>query len=195
MSTEILTFSPEFGLEESQRWNTLIFQSDSGKEKRRAKWSKPIRSLHSWLKYENESAVDTIWDFFKARKGRYDTFWIKFKSKKNSKSENEAVGTGDGSQTVFNLDYFPIDTASVKVYFNGVEQTTGWTASNDLTNEVAKITFTTAPGIGVVITATYEYYIQVRFKDDNLSREMIQYLLYDMTLDFEEVLWDKYNPP
>jgi uncharacterized protein (TIGR02217 family) len=193
MSTEILTFTPAFGLKEDIEFSTLIFQADSGREKRRSKWSKPIRTLDTWLENENDAAVNLIWEFFKARKGKFDTFWVKFPT--SFKVTGEAVGAGDGGQSVFNLGHFPVDTATVKVYLNGILQVSGYTVSNDLTNEIAKITFTAGPGAGVVITADYEYYIQVRFDDDKLSRELVQYKLYNTTLKFKEVLWNIYQAP
>jgi len=193
MSTEILTFTPAFGLKEDIEFSTLIFQADSGREKRRSKWSKPIRTLDTWLENENDVAVNLIWEFFKARKGKFDTFWVKFPT--SFKVSGEAVGAGNGSQTVFNLDYFPVVLSSTKVYLDGILQVSGYTISNDLTNEIAKITFNAAPGAGVVITADYEYYIQVRFDDDKLSRELVQYKLYNTTLKFKEVLWNIYQAP
>ena len=44
MSIEVLEFTPEFGLKEDTEYSTLIFESDSGKEKRRSK-----RSLSRYL--------------------------------------------------------------------------------------------------------------------------------------------------
>jgi uncharacterized protein (TIGR02217 family) len=193
MSTAVLTFSPEFGLREDVEFSTLIFQADSGKEKRRAKWSRPIRTLNCSLGNQSETGVGLIWDFFKARQGKYDTFWVKFPT--SYKVTAEAVGTGNGSQTVFNLDYFPVDTASVKVYVNGILRTSGVSIINDLTNELAKITFSPAPANGAVITADYEYYIQVRFDDDKLSKELVQFKLYNTSIKFKEALWNIYTAP
>ena len=113
MSTAILTFTPEFGLQEDVEFSTLVFQADSGKEKRRAKWSRPVRTLSCSLNNQSESGVGLIWDFFKARQGKYDSFWVKFPT--SYKVTGEAVGVGNGVQTVFALDYFPIDTATLKV--------------------------------------------------------------------------------
>ena len=62
-------------------------------------------------------------------------------------------------------------------------------------NEVAKITCSTPPAAGVVITADYEYYIQVRFDDDKLSKELVQFKLYNTGLKFKEVLWNIYTAP
>ena len=78
---------------------------------------------------------------------------------------------------------------------NGVLRTTGVTITNDLTNEIAKITFAPAPGAGAVITADYEYYIQVRFDDDKLSKELVQFKLYNTGLKLKEVLWNIFTAP
>ena len=170
MSTAVLTFSPEFGLQEDVEFSTLVFQADSGKEKRRAKWSRPVRMISCSLNNQSEAGVGLIWVFFKARQGKYDPFWVKFPT-----------------------SY--IDTASFKGYANGVLVTSGYTVSNDLTNEVAKITCSTPPAAGVVITADYEYYIQVRFDDDKLSKELVQFKLYNTGLKLKEVLWNIYTAP
>lgn len=193
MSMEVLTFTPEFGLQEDVEYSTLIFQADSGKEKRRSKWSCPIRMLNCSLNNQSEDGVAFIWDFFKARKGKYDTFWVKFPT--SYAVAGEAIGIGNGSQTVFNLDYFPIDTASIKVYIDGILQLSGYTVTNDLTNEIAKITFTVAPDTGAVVTVDYEYYIQVRFDDDKLSKELVQFKLYNSAIKLKEVLWNIYTAP
>lgn len=72
----------------------------------------------------------------------------------------EAVGTGDGTTVTFSLDYKPVlvsptDGTKLKgtVYLNG-SPTTAYTVNAD----AGTITFTTAPGVGVAITADYTYY-------------------------------------
>ncbi len=193
MSTAVLTFTPEFGLQEDVEFSTLVFQADSGKEKRRAKWSRPVRMISCSLNNQSEAGIGLMWAFFKARQGKYDPFWVKFPT--SYKVVGEAVGVGNGVQTVFPLDYFPIDTASFKGYANGVLVTSGFVITNDLTNEVAKITCSTPPAAGVIITADYEYYIQVRFDDDKLSKELVQFKLYNTGLKLKEVLWNIYTAP
>jgi hypothetical protein len=61
-----------------------------------------------------------------------------------------AVGTGDATTVLFALDHHTIQSGSLTVYLDGVE-TTDYTA--DLA--AGEITFTTAPGTGVAITADY----------------------------------------
>lgn len=62
----------------------------------------------------------------------------------------EAVGTGDTSTVLFSLAHHTIQAGSLTVYLDGVV-TTEYTA--DLAE--GEITFATAPGTGVAITADY----------------------------------------
>jgi hypothetical protein len=65
----------------------------------------------------------------------------------------EYVDTGNGSKKVFMLNYHPVVPDSEIIYLNDVEQV----RDEDYTIDYAtgKITFTTAPGAGVKITADY----------------------------------------
>ncbi len=96
------------------------------------------------------------------------------------------IGTGDGATTTFQLvkRYAsgsqtwvrtitkPV-AGSVTVALNDASQASGW--SVDTTTGV--ITFTTAPGLGVAITAGFEFDVPVRFDTDAL----------DVTLDLERL--------
>ena len=62
----------------------------------------------------------------------------------------EAVGTGDAAKVLFPLAHHTIRSGSLTVYLGGVV-TTAYTA--DLA--AGTVTFTTAPGTGVAITADY----------------------------------------
>ena len=193
MSTEVLTFTPEFDIEERIRFVTVISPAGTGKEKRYSKQERGIRTLICRLKYNSESAINTIWNFFRARRGKYDSFWAKFQME--FKVTGEAVGTGDASETDFDLDYFPIDVSTFKVYLNGALQSSGYTIQNNLTTEKATIIFSSPPGAGVAITADYEYYFQVRFTEDEMSRRLMAYKLLNSGIYLTEVLWDNYSVP
>ena len=67
-------------------------------------------------------------------------------------AEGEAVGIGDDSETEFSLDFFPVVTGSETIYLDGME-TGGYTLDYD----TGKITFSTAPGEDVAVTADYKY--------------------------------------
>ena len=64
-------------------------------------------------------------------------------------------------------------TGTVRIALGTVEQMSGWTL--DATTGV--VTFTTAPGSGVVIRAGFEFDVPVRFDSDSL----------DVTLDVERL--------
>ena len=61
----------------------------------------------------------------------------------------EPVGTGDASETIFDLLHTPI-SGSLIVKLDTIE-------TSDYTLVGGQITFNSAPGVGVVITADYKY--------------------------------------
>ena len=65
-------------------------------------------------------------------------------------ADGEAVGTADGSTTVFTLDN-EADGTIAKIFVDGTEQTSGVTVSG------TSVSFTTAPDSDAVITADYTY--------------------------------------
>ena len=67
----------------------------------------------------------------------------------------EAVGTGTGTQTVFNLDYFPVVAASETIYLGGAPQVDDGSVYT-LVDATGVITFVAAPAGAVVITADYD---------------------------------------
>ncbi len=69
----------------------------------------------------------------------------------------EAVGTGNGTNATFNLDWFPITASSDVVKVNGVTQTRGTAYTID--NTTGAITFLSGyiPAAGAAITADYSF--------------------------------------
>lgn len=78
----------------------------------------------------------------------YDEYKIKFATPPGLVTD-ESIGTGDASEITFTLPHTPI-TDTLVVELNGIETT-------DYTLDGAAITFNTAPGTGVAITASYRY--------------------------------------
>jgi len=97
----------------------------------------------------------------------YDSTSAKRNIKKSTATLNtstvtgESVGTGDGTTTVFYLDNRCVQENTETIYLDGVAQAqTGvYTVDYDL----GKVTFYTAPGSGVVITADYTYFVWTPF--------------------------------
>lgn len=82
---------------------------------------------------------------------------------------NEAVGTGDGSETSFTFDNDNIVKTSEKVYVAGTLQTRDTDYS--INNETGVITFlSTPPGNSEAVTAHYKYYPDsVDFTNDDVE--------------------------
>ena len=136
--------------------------------------------------------VAAVVAFFEARNGRLHGF--RFKAWGDHKSclasgtispTNWAIGAGDGTTTAFQLikrcasgaildaRYGEAVTGTVRIALGGVEQPFGW--SVDITT--GGVSFGAAPGVGVAITAGFEFDVPVRFDTDVL----------DVTLDLERL--------
>jgi uncharacterized protein (TIGR02217 family) len=114
---------------------------------------------------------------------------------------NQAIATGDGSTTAFQLKrtqgislpgggstepvYAPGPSVAL-VYLNGVPQSlssysvtqANLTTGGKLANTSGLLTFVAPPASGVAITATFNYYWPVRFADDNIDLDYFMYQLY-----------------
>lgn len=71
----------------------------------------------------------------------------------------EAVGTGDGIQTVFTLGNSPVIDLTFTIFVDGTAQTEGVDFTIDL--PTGQITFTSAPGDTLPITADYQHHIVI----------------------------------
>jgi uncharacterized protein (TIGR02217 family) len=172
---------------------TQIVELASGDEERNASWANSRRRYDVAYGIRRADDLAAVVAFFEARNGRLHGFrfkdWGDYKSCLPSGTPsptNQATGTGDGTTTAFQLvkRYAsgsqtwvrtitkPV-AGSVAVALNGTTQASGW--SVDTTTGV--ITFTTAPGSGVPITAGFEFDVPVRFDTDVL----------DVTLDLERL--------
>jgi hypothetical protein len=103
----------------------------------------------------------------------------------------QAIATGDGSTTVFTFVRTlggatePVSwvTSVSNIYLNGVNQPSGWTLTTPNT-----LTFTTAPGNLVAITASFSYAFNCRFLDDQVDFENIMNGLWQLqSLKFRSV--------
>jgi hypothetical protein len=103
----------------------------------------------------------------------------------------QAIATGDGSTKVFTFVRTlsgatePVSWVTLvsNVYLNGVNQPSGWTLTTPNT-----LTFTTAPGNLVAITASFSYAFNCRFLDDQVDFENIMNGLWQLqSLKFRSV--------
>lgn len=125
------------------------------------------------VRVPGNSLTITDWaEFLKTVRGGYDSFLLKDPLLPAwYRSTAEALGTGSGSQTDFALDFKHVDAATLTVYKDGVLQSSGWSLVTN--NTAPKVRFSVAPSVGVVVTATYEFYIPVRFAEDPPGGEFL----------------------
>lgn len=183
MSTEVFDYEPVYSYSAAYEYQVKETRYESGATQRKSVWPSG-QSLHSFLCTYRvpQSTYRTIRDFFNARNGRYDTFY--FKNWENYQVTAEAVGTGDASETVFQLDHYPVKADSQTIYVNAVEQTEG--VDYTLVDATGVITFASPPGSGLAITADYEFYLICVFDMDNFPGVMTGYQYYEFELAIRE---------
>jgi uncharacterized protein (TIGR02217 family) len=165
----------------------------SGDEERNASWANSRRRYDVAYGIRRADDLAAIVAFFEARNGRLHGFrtkdWADYKSCLPSQAiapNDQQIGTGNGAVTTFSLVKRYTSGAqswtrtiakpvagTVRVALGTVEQMSGW--SMDATTGV--VTFTAAPGNGVIVRAGYEFDVPVRFDTDSL----------DVTLDVERL--------
>jgi uncharacterized protein (TIGR02217 family) len=165
-----------YGSSGGPTFSTDVIEAFSGFEQRNINWSAARARYNVAHGVKTQSQLDELIAFFRARQGKAIGF--RFKDWADYQAVAQNIGTGNGSQTVFQLTKKytssvtvtrvikkPVNNATLKVYLNAVLQSSGYTV-NYATGE---ITFTTAPGSGVAVTADFEFDVPVRFDTDQLD--------------------------
>jgi uncharacterized protein (TIGR02217 family) len=172
---------------------TQIVELASGSEERNASWANSRRRYDVAYGIRRADDLAAVVAFFEARNGRLHGFrfkdWADYKSCLPSGTPaptDQPIGTGNGAATVFQLTKRYTSGAqfwtrtltkpvagTVTIALNGTPQGSGWSVNTT----TGLVTFTTAPGNGVVITAGFEFDVPVRFDTDAL----------DVTLDIERL--------
>jgi hypothetical protein len=191
-NSDILQLTPEFGLTQSIEFRTDITESESGKEHRAALWDAGLRDYKLTCRFLTQAAMDTIWAFYISRLGMYDNFLIKILTE--YEVDNESVGSANNSTTRFLLHHFPVDTAANHSCTVGGVASTDYILTNDFSNEKSYIDFNTAPVTGAILVS-YDFYYNVRFAEDKLTRELAAYQLLHTGMTLKEVRWSSFTPP
>ena len=172
---------------------TQVVELASGDEERNASWVNSRRRFDVAYGIRRADELAAVVAFFEARNGRLFGFrykdWADYKSSLPSQATtptDQQIGTGTGSLKTFQLSKRYTSGAqawtrtiakpvagTIMIALGLVEQMSGWT----LDTTTGLVTFTTAPGAGVAITAGFEFDVPVRFDTDML----------DVTLDIERL--------
>lgn len=156
----------------------------SGHEERNASWSASRREYDVGFGIRSVDQLQVVTAFWEAVGGELDGFrfkdWGDFKSCTQSASPaatDQVLGDGDGSTTDFQLrkgyasgsrvfwrEITRPVVGTVVVALDGAAQASGWSLDAD----TGVVTFDSAPGSGVEVTAGFEFDVPVRFATDHM---------------------------
>lgn len=158
-------------------WKTITSPFDSGAEQRRQKQLFPKYDVSLIYNKLSESEVATLWNFYQACRGSYLAFY--FYTIESIAWTGLYVGIGDVSTLTFDMP--GKSTSLQKIYLDGVEQTTGHThVTGGGAENSDRITFNSAPAIGVILTCDFTGYMRIkcRFAEDKMTKEAFKVALY-----------------
>jgi len=171
-----------YGSSGGPEYATDIVISQSGYEQRNVGWEQARARYNVAHGVKTKTQLDALIAFFRARKGR--AYGFRFKDWTDYQATGETIGAGDGSTTQFQLVKRYVSgsvsetrtikkpvSGTVQIYANGTVQTSG--VSTDTATGL--VTFTAAPASGVVISASYQFDVPVRFDADRLSATLEAY--------------------
>ncbi|MCT4654834.1 MAG: DUF2460 domain-containing protein [Cohaesibacter sp.] len=173
-----------FGSSGGPERRTDIVALSSGFEQRNARWADSRRRYEAGFGVRSLSDLQKVIAFFEERRGRLYGFRFRdpldhtsCKAGQEIAATDQILGTGDGSQTKFQLikrygsDFAPYSrtiskpvAGSVIVAVNGADQ-----PQFDLDEEKGEITLPEAPPSGHQVTAGFRFDVPVRFDSDQLD--------------------------
>ena len=172
---------------------TEIVVLGSGAEERNSRWADSKRSYNAGYGIKSVDDLHAAIAFFEERRGRLHGFrwkdWSDYKScapGETPSALDQAIGTGNGATAAFQLTKTygsafapwsraitqPVD-GTVLVAVDGVEQDPENFVVN-LTTGVVTFVIEHIPGIGVAVTAGFEFDVPVRFDTDQLEINLAQ---------------------
>ncbi|WP_422022948.1 phage distal tail protein, Rcc01695 family [Roseibium sp.] len=184
---------------------TVVVALASGKEQRNQQWQASRRRYDAGYGIKQVDDLNAVIAFFEERRGRLSAFrwkdWADYKSCDPSETvtaTDQHLGIGDGVQTDYQLiktygagfnPYVRTITkpvpGSARVALNGALQGGGFVV-NPITGRVS---FSVAPGGGVVVTAGFEFDVPARFDTDYLDVQLNNHRLGSIpTIPIVEVL-------
>jgi len=179
----------------SPTFQTRIQRAVSGRELRALDYPYPLWQfmlVFDFLRDHSAAGFDelrTLMGFFMLCQGAFGTFL--FQDPSDDRVSGQQIGTGDTLRTVFQLQRTmgetlpgggflePILAPNVvsAVYLNGIIQDPAGYSVDSMTG---RVTFNTAPGSGLIITADYSYYFRCRFVDDSYAFENFMFRLWQL---------------
>lgn len=176
-------------------FKTTVFTRASGYEDRNVEWAKARAEYDVAHGIKTQAELDQLLAFFYARRAKAYGFrfkdWSDYKScsaTKTPAAADQSLGTGDGTNRVFQLVKTYSDAAdsyvrtinkpvsgTVKIAVDGVLKTETTHYTIDYTTGVVTFTVGNAPGSGAAVTAGYEFDVPCRFDTDKMLPQIEDY--------------------
>ena len=176
-------------------FQTRIQRAVSGRELRVLDYLYPLWQfalIYDFLRDDPAAGFDelrTLLGFFMLCQGAFGTFL--FQDPTDCQVTGQQIGIGNASTTVFQLQRAmgtalpgggflePIVAPKLvnAIYFDGITQDP---AKYSVDPNTGVVTFGTAPGSGLIITADFSYYFRCRFIDDRYDFENFMYRLWQL---------------
>lgn len=171
-----------YGSSGGPEYVTDIVASSNGFEQRNVSWEQARARYNVAHGVKTKTQLDTLIAFFRARKGKAHGF--RFKDWTDYQATAEALGTGNGVQTQFQLVKRYVSgmvtelrsikkpvSGTVQVYKAGVLQASGLSVDA----ATGLVTFMVAPPVGQAVTASFQFDVPVRFDTDRLAASLDAY--------------------
>ncbi len=171
-----------YGSSGGPEYTTDIVTSQNGYEQRNISWEQARARFNVAHGVKTKTQLETLIAFFRARKGR--AYGFRFKDWTDYQATAQVLGTGNGANTQFQLvKHYTSGAATetriitkpvagtVQLYKDGVLQTSGVT----IDTATGVVTFLVPPATGVVVSASFEFDVPVRFDTDKLSARLESY--------------------
>jgi uncharacterized protein (TIGR02217 family) len=176
-------------------FQTRIQRAVSGRELRALDYPYPLWQftlVFDFLRDNPTAGYDelrTLMGFFLLCRGAFGTFL--FRDPSDDQVTGQQIGVGDASTTVFQLQRAigatlpgggflePVVAPNIlsAAYLDGITQSPG---NYNVDPNTGLVTFNTAPGSGLIITADYSYYFRCRFVDDSYAFENFMFRLWQL---------------
>ena len=176
-------------------FQTRIQRAVSGRELRALDYPYPLWQfalVYDFLRDDPAAGFDelrTLLGFFMLCQGAFGTFL--FQDPSDYQVTGQQLGVGNASTAVFQLQRAmgaglpgggflePILAPNLvsAIYLDGITQDP---ASYSVDPDSGLVTFATAPGSGLIITADFNYYFRCRFVDDRYDFENFMYRLWQL---------------
>lgn len=173
-SEDRLDLGIHYGTVGGPSYSTTVITDGSGAEQRNANWAQPLGQWSLGNKNIDQAELNYLVAFHQARKGAWEGF--RLRDWADYQGLGQSIGIGDGSTTTYQLIktyrigafatsrpiHKPV-VGTVSVRVNGV------ISGGVVDHAAGLVTLSTAPAVGAVITADYEFDVPVRFVEDQIS--------------------------